>query len=62
MDNAARLRISDNLSVREKIRKYYDLYDKLSDERRELVTILYAFNESSDDSESDSSDSDDEED
>ena len=60
--NLERMGLADNLAVREINREFFDLHDKLCDERRYLLKILYAFDESSDDSESDSSsDSDDEE-
>ena len=63
--NAKRLGISDNLSVKEKRRVFFELHEKLCDERLYLLKILYAMDEDessgdSDESGSDSSDSDDE--
>ena len=63
--NLERMGLADNLEVREIKREFFDLHDKLCDERLYLLKILYAMGEDesssdSDESGSDSSDSDDE--
>jgi len=49
-----------SLSTRDVTREFFDLHDKLLEEKRHLKKILEAFGSDSDESGSDSSDSDDE--